>query len=412
MDFLLGAAIIAIPQHQIPLAAGTAAWKVTTAFLRQRNNGSSRSQHDSGLNMPQDSTESAGSANLGAAGTTAEGSNSTRCSGQPVTVRWQDLTCALAVKGGGKRVLLEKLDGEALPGRLLAIMGPSGSGKTTLLNTLAGQVPASGKLDLSGLVTLNGQLQQEARVQQGYVQQEDLFFSMLTVRETMTLAAELRLEASMCPEERVQYVEQAMQQLGLSKCADSTVGDAKTRGLSGGEKKRLQIACELIGSPRLVFADEPTTGLDAFQAEKVMQALKDLAKDGHTVVASIHQPRSSIFAMFDDVLLMAEGGREVYLGPAGGMLQYFEAMGYPCPGHYNPAEFVSDLIAADYSSPEALEESRKRIDELVAAYAKDQKHKVKAKAAQHHELASGHVETAKPRRGVAGQFRFLLWQPL
>ncbi len=93
------------------------------------------------------------------------------------------------------------------------------------------------------------------------------------------------------------------------------VGDAKTRGLSGGEKKRLSIGCELIGSPSLIFLDEPTTGLDAFQAQVVVATLKALAQAGHTVVTSLHQPRSSIFSLFDDLVLLSEG-RAVYAGPA------------------------------------------------------------------------------------------------
>ncbi|KAK9866000.1 hypothetical protein WJX84_002019 [Apatococcus fuscideae] len=255
------------------------------------------------------------------------------------------------------------------PGRLLALMGPSGSGKTTLLNALAGQVPASAKLTLQGRINVNGVPQQKSSHAQGYVQQEDVFFSQLTVRETLSLAAELRLGVSQSTSHSQNVVDDILKRLGLTASADTVVGDAKTRGLSGGEKKRLSIACELIGSPLLLFADEPTTGLDSFQAEKVMQTLKDLAAAGHTVVTSIHQPRSSIFTMFDDVLLLTEGGC-VYHGPAASALEHFSKQGFECPERYNPAEFLADLISVDYSSTNSENKTRGRVDKLLDAWAK------------------------------------------
>ncbi|KAL1568548.1 ABC transporter G member 7 [Salvia divinorum] len=221
-------------------------------------------------------------------------------------------------------------------------MGPSGSGKTTLLNVLAGQL--------------------------AYIRQEDLFFSQLTVRETLSLAAELQLQDISSPEARDQYVTDLLFKTGLVSCADSRVGDAKVRGISGGEKKRLSLACELIASPSVIFADEPTTGLDAFQAEKVMETLRQLALDGHTVICSIHQPRGSVYAKFDDIVLPTEGSL-VYAGPArDGALAYFSKFGFICPDHVNPAEFLADLISVDYSSAESLDASQKRIDGLIELF--------------------------------------------
>ncbi|XP_027157325.1 ABC transporter G family member 7-like [Coffea eugenioides] len=159
------------------------------------------------------------------------------------------------------RFLLKGASGEARPGRLLAIMGPSGSGKTTLLNILAGQVMASPRLHLSGLLEVNGQKISKRTYKFAYIRQEDLFFSQLTVRETLSLAAEMQLEEISSVEERDEYVNNLLFKLGLVSCADSRVGDAKVRGISGGEKKRLSLACELIASPSVIFADEPTTGI-------------------------------------------------------------------------------------------------------------------------------------------------------
>ncbi|KAF5199945.1 Abc transporter g family member [Thalictrum thalictroides] len=290
----------------------------------------------------------------------------------PVTIQWKNITCSLSDKSGKTvRFLLKNVSGEAKPGRLLAIMGPSGSGKTTLLNVLAGQVGASPRLHLSGLLEVNGRPKSNKAYRFAYVRQEDLFFSQLTVRETLSLAAELQLPTMSSVEDREEYVNNLLFRLGLVNCADSNVGDAKVRGISGGEKKRLSLACELIASPSVVFADEPTTGLDAFQAEKVMETLRKLAEDGHTVICSIHQPRGSVYVKFDDILLLVEGAL-VYAGPAHEEpLSYFSKFGYTCPDHVNPAEFLADLISIDYSSSESVYSSQKRIDSLVEAFSQN-----------------------------------------
>ncbi|XP_010916334.1 ABC transporter G family member 7 [Elaeis guineensis] len=289
----------------------------------------------------------------------------------PVTIQWSGITCSLSDKRGKTvRFLLTNVSGEAKPGRLLAIMGPSGSGKTTLLNVLAGQLAASPRLRLTGHLDVNGRPRTTGGYKIAYVRQEDLFFSQLTVRETLSLATELQLPESLSAERKDKYVSQLLFRLGLVNCADSIVGDAKARGISGGEKKRLSLACELIASPSVIFADEPTTGLDAFQAEKVMETLRQLAEDGHTVICSIHQPRSSVYVKFDDIVLLSEGA-VVYMGPAKDEpLTYFANFGYHCPDHVNPAEFLADLISIDYSSAESVHSSQRRIDDLVDAFSK------------------------------------------
>ncbi|KAG6757690.1 hypothetical protein POTOM_038012 [Populus tomentosa] len=306
----------------------------------------------------------------------------------PVTIRWSNITCSLSDKSSKSvRFLLNNVSGEAKPGRLLAIMGPSGSGKTTLLNVLAGQLMASPRLHLSGLLEVNGRPSSNRAYKLAYVRQEDLFFSQLTVRETLSLAAELQLPEIASVEERDEYVNNLLFKLGLASCADTIVGDAKVRGISGGEKKRLSLACELIASPSVIFSDEPTTGLDAFQAEKVMETLRQLAQDGHTVICSIHQPRGSVYGKFDDIVLLAEGAL-VYAGAAhdvmvklgnlevsalvpgnvGGVYEMAGTSKYRCPDHVNPAEFLADLISIDYSSAESVYSSRKRIDGLVESF--------------------------------------------
>jgi ABC-type multidrug transport system ATPase subunit len=344
LDFVLGTAVLALPpQQQIPLAIGAALVKGIQG-LRRRGAAAHRD------------TSSASTSDAGK---------------EEVTLEWSHVTCTLSSskdRTSSSRALLDDQCGIAKPGRLLAVCGPSGSGKTTLLNVLAGQLPYSKQIRLEGRVRANGAAVPAQGVRSGFVAQEDLFFSQLTVRETLEMAAELRATSSTTPEERAAAVDAVIRRLGLAKCADTPVGDAKTRGLSGGEKKRLSIACELIARPQLIFADEPTSGLDAFAAQQAMQALKDLTTDGHTVIATIHQPRSSIFAMFDDLCLLSEG-RLLYFGPAAEALEYFKGLGHECPEHYNPAEFLADLVAIDHSSPESEEKTRAKVDALAAAWA-------------------------------------------
>ncbi|CAB1109225.1 ABC [Ectocarpus sp. CCAP 1310/34] len=250
---------------------------------------------------------------------------------------------SFSVGRGKKKAILDGVSGRANAGKVLAVMGPSGSGKTTLLNALAGQA---------------------------FVKQEDVFYSQLTVRETLLMAARLRLPSSVPLEEKSAMVDKLISKLGLSKVASTIVGDEKTRGISGGEKKRLSIACQLFGTPSLIFCDEPTTGLDAFQAsaaERVMATLRQLAQDGHTVICSIHQPRSSIYGMFDDVLLLSEG-RVMFQGPAKRIGSYFRSKGYPMPSHTNPGDFAVDVVSVDYTSKKTERRTKERIARFDAEH--------------------------------------------
>lgn len=135
----------------------------------------------------------------------------------------------------------------------------------------------------------------------------------LTVRETIAYSANLRLPSSMTKEEVNDIVEGALLEMGLQECADGIVGNWHLRGISGGEKKRLGIAMEILTRPSLLFLDEPTSGLDSASAFFVIQALRSIAHDGRTVISSIHQPSSEVFALFDDLFLLS-GGQTVYFG--------------------------------------------------------------------------------------------------
>eukprot|EP00752_Nemacystus_decipiens_P005654 g5117.t1 len=249
-----------------------------------------------------------------------------------------------------RTVILENVSGQALPGRLLAIMGPSGSGKSSLLNVLAGRVPAAKQNRLEGVVVVGDTDLSDFDTQRyvAYVRQEQSFYPFLTVRETLLIKAGLRLDRSVPIAQKEHIVSEIMEKLGLSASADTLVGDLKNPGISGGEKRRLAIGLQMIGleSPSIVLIDEPSSGLDSHQALQMMATIRDLCSEGHTVVVAIHQPRSSIYAMFDDVLLLSDG-RVMYHGATDEALPRLASLGHRCPKNFNPADFMVDLISPD-----------------------------------------------------------------
>ncbi|KAE8037196.1 hypothetical protein FH972_009806 [Carpinus fangiana] len=259
---------------------------------------------------------------------------------------WQDLSVVLPNFGDGHtRRLLDGLSGYAEPGRIMAIMGPSGSGKTTLLDALAGRL--SGNTVMSGNVLLNGKKGSLDYGVLAYMTQEDILLGTLTIRETLTYSAHMRLPTTMTKQEINGVVEGTIIEMGLQDCADGLIGNWHLRGISGGEKKRLSIALEILARPSLLFLDEPTSGLDSASAFFVVQTLRNIAHDGTTVISSIHQPSSEVFALFDDLFLLS-GGKTVYFGAAGLSLEFFAKSGFPCPSRRNPADHFLRCINSDF----------------------------------------------------------------
>ncbi|NXU60818.1 ABCG2 protein, partial [Horornis vulcanius] len=242
-----------------------------------------------------------------------------------------------------EKEVLRDVNGIMKPG-LNAILGPTGSGKSSLLDILAARKDPKG---LSGDILINGAPQPaNFKCTSGYVVQDDVVMGTLTVRENLKFSAALRLPKSVKEREKNERVNQIIQELGLSKVADSKVGTQFTRGVSGGERKRTNIGMELITDPAILFLDEPTTGLDASTANAVLLLLKRMSKQGKTIIFSIHQPRYSIFRLFDTLTLLA-AGRVLYHGPAQEAIQHFQSLGYQCEPFNNPADFFLDVINGD-----------------------------------------------------------------
>ncbi|XP_061490660.1 broad substrate specificity ATP-binding cassette transporter ABCG2-like isoform X2 [Rhineura floridana] len=242
-----------------------------------------------------------------------------------------------------EKKILCKVYGIMRPG-MNAILGPTGSGKSSLLDVLAARKDPAG---LSGDVLIDGVPQPpNFKCISGYVVQDDVVMGTMTVRENLLFSAALRLPSSISFREKEERVIQVINELGLNKVADTKVGTELIRGVSGGERKRTNIAMELITEPPVLFLDEPTTGLDASTANAVLLLLKRLSRRGRTIIFSIHQPRYSIFKLFDSLTLLALG-KVLYHGPAKEALGYFQSIGYECEPYNNPADFFLDVINGD-----------------------------------------------------------------
>lgn len=242
----------------------------------------------------------------------------------------------------GKKIL-SNITGSVHPGELLAIMGASGAGKTSFLDILARKKKRG---HVVGDFWLNGEkiADDEFRSVTGFVDQDDTMLATLTVHETILDSALLRLPKEMSRTSKEQKVEDVERQLGIHHIRHQLIGSEESvRGISGGEKRRVAIACELVTSPSILFLDEPTSGLDAYNAFNVVECLVTLVKTyNRTVVLTIHQPRSNIVALFDQLMLLAEG-RLVYSGPFDKCQSYFDSIGYACPPGFNIADYLIDL---------------------------------------------------------------------
>jgi ABC transport system ATP-binding/permease protein len=229
-----------------------------------------------------------------------------------VSLEVQDLTVAV---DHGRKTLLDHVSFPVGEKCLLAVVGPSGAGKSTLLNALTGQRPAD-----HGTVLYDGRDlyrdYAELRQRIGLVPQDDILHAQLTVRSALTYAAELRFPQDTAKAERRERVDEVIRELGLEQRAAQPV-----HSLSGGQRKRVSVALELLTKPSLLFLDEPTSGLDPGMDRSVMHMLRGLADDGRTVIVVTHSVLS--LDVCDRLLVLAPGGKIAYYGPPEDALAYF-----------------------------------------------------------------------------------------
>lgn len=286
---------------------------------------------------------------------------------RPITVSLEAFQLSVTTKRLFRQNLtkqiLHPLTATFEPGVLNVIMGPSGSGKSSLLNAIANRLHASTSTtyERSGRILLNGAVPSREVTKSviSYVHQDDVgLLPALTVRETLRYAAQLRLPHWMTTEEKLLRAEDVLLKLGLKDCADTLIGNALMKGISGGEKRRVSIALQILTSPNVLICDEPTSGLDSFTAASIIEVLQGLANEGRTVVLTIHQPRSDLYKHFGSMLLLAKGGHVVYAGQASSMVPYFDNLGYKCPEHANPADFTLDLISTSWTERRSVSDEK------------------------------------------------------
>ncbi|VDO23247.1 unnamed protein product [Brugia timori] len=303
----------------------------------------------------------------------------------PVFLTWEGLSVTAKKT---KRLLLHDVTGIAQPGQLIALMGASGAGKTTLLNALLHRNVKG--LKISGVVKVNGE------IVSAYIQQQNLFINSLTVYEHLILQAALRLPSSFTKREKEFRVKQVIADLELERCINSRIGvSGIEKGITSGEAKRLSFATEILTNPSLLFADEPTTGIDSFMAYHIVKVLERMASEnGKTIICTIHQPASDIFEMFDRVVFLANG-KIAFLGSPSEALRFYADIGYPIPAHTNPADFFIQILAI---VPGDEEKCIERTSQIVNAFRKS---KYEIKLLEYLQFANKHFRAQPVEHGKA-----------
>jgi len=259
---------------------------------------------------------------------------------------------SLELKSG--RRVLDGVTGQFLAGRLCAIMGPSGAGKTTFMNVLCAKA-TYGKM--GGIIRINGVESDISafRSVTGFVPQDDIVHQDLTVSEQIEFSARLRNKVGTSRESIDAITQDVLNVMQIDHIQNSIVGSVEQRGISGGQRKRVNIGLELAAQPTVLFLDEPTSGLDSTSSLAVALSLKKMCQLGMTSIMVIHQPRYSLFTLFDDVLLLGKGGRTVYLGCSGGAKGYFQSQGFEMAANENPADWFMDVISGEVTNIEIAE---------------------------------------------------------
>ncbi|CAH1370906.1 unnamed protein product [Tenebrio molitor] len=239
--------------------------------------------------------------------------------------------------------ILHGVCGQFRSGEISVIMGPSGAGKTTLLNILAGFTTRGS----SGAVKLNETVRDQSprfRKLSAYIPQDEELRMALTVKEAMTFAANLKLGYTVSSEYKSQQVLELLEMLGLDGSHHTL-----TSRLSGGQRKRLAVALELLSNPPILFLDEPTTGLDSSSCSQCIYLLKRLAQEGRTIICTIHQPSALLFEMFDKLYALSDG-RCIYDGSTKDLVPHLSSLGLTCPPYHNPADFLMEVAIGEYGT--------------------------------------------------------------
>lgn len=241
-----------------------------------------------------------------------------------------------------KKLILRGIDGCFKSGELTAIMGPSGAGKSSLLNILTGFQKTNVSGNLKFLSKYGECDWNKYKKESCYIQQDDMLHPLFTVQEVMWMAADLKLGKNLNSKAKQIIINDVLHILDLIKTKDT-----RCDRLSGGQRKRLSIALELVDNPPVMFLDEPTTGLDSSASLQCVAMLQSLARGGRTIICTIHQPSATIYEMFDHVYLLAEG-LCMYQGSAKNTVSYLRSVGFTCPKYHNPADYMIEVVTKEY----------------------------------------------------------------
>ncbi|CAG9329368.1 unnamed protein product [Blepharisma stoltei] len=281
---------------------------------------------------------------------------------QKLKLEWKKISYHVKIEKDYKEILKE-VSGTANPGELLAIMGSSGSGKTSLLDILAG-LRTHSKSKINGSIKLNAKdiKSLDYECYRGYVMKDDFLLPFLTVRETLFFAASLKFGGG--KKQVIQKVNSIIGELKLEGIADHIIGNFMYPGISGGEKKRVSLGIELLSDPKILILDEPTSSLDSFTAEIIIDLLLQQAIKGKTVIFTIHQPSFKIFNKLQQLILITDGNI-IYQGDAAQSKMYFKNIGLSCPKLTNPSDFYMKIthIVNRYEKTDKEKEVLKKLTE-------------------------------------------------
>ena len=261
--------------------------------------------------------------------------------------------------------ILSGVNGEIPSKSLVAIVGPRGAGKTTLLNVLAHRKIE--QLEVTGTVYVREEpVGINIREVSAYVEDNDLFVGSLTVREHLIFQALLRMGSDASREDKRSRVETVMEEFGLKEWENVQIGSSESQNrIPPGTMKSLSIASELLSIQKFIlFADDPLSGLDSISSLLLVETLQRLANNGFTILCTLDQPSSDVYALFNKTILLAEG-QVTYLGPSNEAVSYFGSIGFPCPVNYNPADFFIRTLTVN---PTEYEKSLERIKYVIEKY--------------------------------------------
>lgn len=231
-----------------------------------------------------------------------------------ILLQAENLRVEVELGGGQTLRILDGVSFTVYPTEFVGLLGPSGAGKTTLLNALIGYTtPTYGRTLLNGDELISHYDRYRGAV--GYVPQEDIIHSQLTVYEALYYTAKLRLPPDTTDDEINRRIDEVLADLEISDTRDVLIGSPERKGISGGQRKRVNLAMELLTDPSLLCLDEPTSGLASEDALNVMRLLRQLADRGKTILLTIHQPSLQAYRLLDNTLYLADG-EQVYYGPA------------------------------------------------------------------------------------------------